>query len=295
MELRQLKIFSTAAQELNFTKAAKKLDYTQANITNQIRQLEEELNVKLFDRLGRGVILSAEGKLFLNYAQDILAQCEKAKNIVSSYNCRRVINIGSSETSCLYRLPQLLLKYRNLFPQAEIKIQTISCAQILDLLKNNRIDLGLVITRKIELPHITATELAREPLVFIVSPDHPLAQAGSLQPDRLSGECMLTTSADCGYRPAVLSMLKQCDIRPGSVMELSSVTAIKECALCGLGFAVLPKVAVENELAQGTLVELTVSRPPAAVHTQLIYHQDKWLSPVVQSFLSSLDTGYDPI
>ena len=285
MELHQLQIFCTAAQTLNFTKAAAKLGYAQSNITSQIKHLERELNIKLFERFGRGIQLTSEGKRFLHNAEIILTQCERAKEEFSPNVVRGILTIGSAETLCVYRLPQILLEYRKKYPLVEIRVQTENYHHLIELIRNNVIDVALTLTDKIEHPDMAINTLYREPMVIVTHPLHKLAHKKIVTPIDLSNECLIISEAGGGYRPIFLSMLHDYHVMPGAVMELSSVGAMKECTACGLGYTILPKIAVQDELDRDKLTALNWHGPHFNVKTQLIYHQKKWLSPIIQAFL----------
>lgn len=285
MELRQLQIFCAAAQTLNFTKAGIKLGYAQSNITGQIRQLEEELQVKLFERLGRGIQLTSEGQSFLKNAEQILHLCQIAKEEFSPRVFRGTISIGAAETLCVYRLPGLLTEYRKLYPQVEIRVQTESCDNLFSLIKANIIDAALVLTDTIRSPEMTVQILHKEKMAIVTSPLHRLARQKKITIQDFSGECLILTAPGCGYRPLILSHFKEHHIKLGSIMEFSSVGAIKECTICGLGAAILPKIAVQDELERGKLVELNWNASLPDVKTQLIYHHEKWITPALGAFL----------
>jgi len=262
------------------------LGYTQSNITSQIRNLEEELDVKLFDRLGRGIQLTSEGKRFLVNAENILAQCNRAKEEFSPEIYRGTLNIGAAETLCVYRLPRLLLEYREKYPLVEIRVQTESCTRLFELIRSNGVDVALALTGQIHQTDMLIDILHQEAMAIVVSPLHRLAGKKNIEPFDLSGECLIITSEGCGYRPIILSVLHNYQITPNTIMQLTSIGAIKECTACGLGFAVLPRIAVTDELERGKLIELNWSGPRFDVKTQLIYHQDKWISPAIRAFLT---------
>ncbi|SDE86636.1 LysR family transcriptional regulator [Sporomusa acidovorans] len=285
MEIRQLLIFVTAAQTLNFTKAAVQLGYTQANITNQIHQLEEELRVKLFERLGKGIRLTNAGRQFQNHAEAILEQCTRAKEELSPNIVKGVLKIGAAETLCVHRLPKILSEYRRRYPQVEIMVQTDSCAQLCYLLRDNCIDIGLALTNTIQQADMVVKTLYEESMAVVASPQHPLAKKQLVKPADLSGECFILTTEGCGYRPIVLAALAAHQVRPGSIMELSSVGAIKECTACGLGITILPEVAVHADLLQNKLTKISWQGTPSDVKTQLLFHKNKWLSPAIEAFL----------
>ncbi len=285
MELRQLQIFYAAAKSLNFTKAGAKLGYAQSNITGQIRQLEEELQIKLFERLGRGIQLTTDGKNFLPNVEKILQLCERAKEDFSPEIYRGTINIGAAETLCVYRLPQILTTYRKLYPLVEIRIHTESCEKLFELIKTNDIDVALALTDEIISTDLIVHTLHDECMTIVTSPLHSLALKKKVTPNDFSGQSFILTSPGCGYRPLILSMLKNFDVKPSSIMELSSVGAIKQCTICNLGISVLPRISVKNELERGELVEIKWSGPSFPVKTQLLYHHEKWITPALRAFL----------
>lgn len=293
MELRQLQMFYAAAQTLNFTKAGLKIGYAQSNITAQIKQLEDELQIKLFDRLGRGIQLTTEGKKFLQNTEQILQLCERAKEEFSPQVYRGTINIGAAETLCVYRLPQLLTTYHKLYPLVEIRVHTESCEKLSDLLRVNDIDVALVLTDEISATDLRVHTLHEESMIMVVSPLHRLADKKKIKPRDFSDENFILTSPGCGYRPLIQAMLKKHNVQTGSIMELSSVGAIKECTICGLGISILPKIAITDELQRGKLVKLDWAGPSITVKTQLIYHHEKWITPAIQAFLDLCNRPLD--
>lgn len=275
MELRQLRIFCAAAQTLNFTKAGLNLGYAQSNITGQIRQLENELQVKLFERLGRGIQLTSDGEKLLNHAKYILELCERTKEDFVPQGVRGILNIGADETICVYRLPKILTEYRKLYPQVEIRVQTESCEHFFELIKSNNIDIALVLTDKIKSQEMTVQTLNDEEMTVVASPLHPMAQKRNIKPHDLADECLIITLPGCGYRPLILSMFRENHVKPGILMELSSIGAIRQCTICGLGVAILPKITIKADLERGELIELDWSGPKIDVKAQLIYHHEK--------------------
>lgn len=285
MELRQLQTFCVSAQTLSFTKAALQLGYVQSNITSQIRQLEEDLNVKLFERFGRRLELTNEGKIFLKSAHNIVQLCQQAKEELSPGSFRGILNIGVSETLCAYRLPKFLQEYRKQYPLVEIRVQTESCNQLLELIRNNTIDIVIGLTNNIDETDMDRKILFEEKMIVVASPLHSLAKKEFIEPKDLSGECLIISPEIYGYRPIMLGMIEEYAVKPSSVMELSSAGARKECAICGLGITILPEIIAKNELEQGKLIKLDWRGPSFDVKSQLIWHKEKWLSPTLKIFI----------
>lgn len=285
MELRQLQIFCSAAETLNFTQTGSKLGYAQSNITGQILQLEQELQVKLFDRLGRRIELTHAGKLFWQNARQILALCEQAKREIAPETFNGIITIGVAETLCLYWLPEILTTYRQSYPAVEIRVQTDCLQNVIQAIRSNHIDLGLVLTDNIQEPDLEHHPLLAGTMTAVISPEHPLAQKGECHVQDLTAHCLIVTLPGCGYRPLIFSLLTAANVVPGSLMELSSVGAIKQCVRCGLGVAILPLISVLDELKHGQLQEIKLAQAQFNIRTHLLYHRKKWLSSPMQAFI----------
>ena len=285
MELRQLRIFCTAAEVLSFTKAGERLGYAQSNITEQVRLLESELKVKFFERLGRGIILTNEGEKFYESAKNILALCEEVKHQFNPTEIAGVLNIGAAETICVYHLPKILTEYRKLWPKVDIRIQTDAYEFFIDKLKLNAIDIAIVLTDEVRSLDLKATPIMDEEMTFIASPNHELAKKEIVTFKDFEKNCLIVTLTGCGYRPILFSLLEKNNVIPGSLMELSSVASIKQCTIAGLGIAMLPKIVAQKDIHRGDLVELKVKNAELDVKIQLIHHKNKWISPAMKAFI----------
>lgn len=287
MELRQLRIFATAAQLLNFTKTAQELDYAQSNVTAQIRQLEEELGVRLFERLGRSLQLTYEGGVLLRYAKKMLRLEEEAlQRVAAGTEIAGRISIGAAESLCIYRLPPLIQEYRRLYPLVDIHLEVNSCHQFPHLLRTNSIDVAFTMTRPITLSDMHTDVLVDEPMAIVASPHYKLVhQCRQLRPHDLEGESLILTEKTCGYQPLIMKMLQDSGVTIGPLLEFTSLGAIKECVMIGLGVSIIPRIAVNQEIADGRLVDFSWEGPRLGVKTQLLYHREKWISPALQAFL----------
>lgn len=286
MEIRQMVIFRDAARTLNFTKTASNLNYAQSNITSQIKSLERVLNTKLFERIGKGLVLTDDGKRFLNQAEAILEMCEQAKRGLSRDDCRGQIKVGAAETVAMHKMPGLLLKYREHFPLVDVRVITESTDNFYTLLRNNMIDLAIGLTTEVNEPDMHSKILYKEGITLVANTQHRLVRRKLIKPRDFDGETLMLPSGGCGYRTLILEHLKEHDVNFRDVMELSSVGAIKEFVASGLGLAFLPYTAVRQAIEIDKLAELKWPLEPLAANAQLIYHKSKWLSPAMQGFLT---------
>lgn len=289
MEIRQLIIFRNAARTLNFTKTAANLNYAQSNITSQIKSLERVLNTKLFERIGKGLVLTDDGKRFLNQAEAILDMCEQAKRGLNGDYCRGQIKIGAAETVAMHKMPQLLRVYKEQFPLVDVRIITESTDNFYTLLRNNMIDLAIGLTTEVNEPDMHSRILYKEALTLVANYKHRLTLRKIVKPRDFETETLMLPSGGCGYRRLTLEYLKEQDVNFRDVMELSSVGAIKEFVASGLGLAFLPYAAVKQAIEIDKLAEIKWPLEPLTANAQLIYHKSKWLSPAMQGFLRLFD------
>jgi DNA-binding transcriptional LysR family regulator len=286
LELKQLKIFQTAAQELNFTRTAEILGFAQSSITTQIKSLEEELAVPLFERLGKRVILNEAGHRFKVYADRILDLTEEAKATVGEYvEPSGTLTICASETQCTYRLPILLNRFQSRFPKVQLIFRPgISETDFQGLLAKGLIDAVLISMIPITAENLIVDALVPEPIVIVSHPDHFLANKSKVNPLDLDGQPLLVTEK-CDYRRLFEESLTEAGAQPLSKLELADVEAIKKCVMAKIGIAALPKIAVQTEVDQGRMAVLKWVGPEFPIETQLVWHKDKWMSPALKAFL----------
>lgn len=287
MEFRQLQAFLTVANTANFSRAAKLLGYAQSSITTQIQLLEQELGTKLFDRLGKRVVLTDQGQCFFTYVKQILFLADEAKEAVSSSTTLKgSITIGAPESLCATRLPMVLQEYGKRYPLVKMVLKIGSYDDFLFWLKNNSIDVALFFQRETVHPNLITFTLIAEPIIAVSKRGHPLIQKGGLEPIDLRDEMVILAEPGCSYRIILENILSAANVYLETVLEIGSIEAMKQCAISGLGITFLPRVAVEKELESGQLFDLHWIGEEFNTVIQLGYHKDKWLSPVLRAFLS---------
>lgn len=286
MDFRQLNTFLTIGKLQSFTAAANELGYAQSTITTQIKTLEEELGVKLFDRIGKNISLTHEGRKLLPYAKQMIKLSSDIKNVVfHEEKPSGTLTIGAAESLCVIRLPEILKEYRKLYPQVEVSLKFGSCADFRHYLKDSIIDVAFSLGRKIEsADFITEIEID-EPMVLLAYPGHPLITKERITPKDIENEPLILTETGCSYRAAFENILSEYNVKQNLVLETGSVQAIKQFTMSGLGITLLPKVSVEDEIKAGKLIPLNWCGPDFGVISQVIYHKDKWISPALSAFL----------
>jgi DNA-binding transcriptional LysR family regulator len=287
MEVRQLQIFRTLAEELNFTRTAEKVHTVQSNVTAQIKALEEELGSPLFDRLGRRVALTDAGRNFLPFANQALAAMEQGQRAVQSgAEPSGPLRIGAPESVLTYRLPPVLRAYRRRFPHVELTFRPYSDATLALKLEAGKFDMAIHMSDILPAASIQSMRLRTERVFLLAEANHPLASRATVKPADLAGQSLLLTEAGCGYREKLDKALALKNIRPGNVTEFSSVEAIKQCVAVGMGLGLLPAIVVARELRQRQFKALHWAGPSLDISTHVLWHKDKWISPAMAAFIS---------
>lgn len=289
MEVRQLQIFRTLAEELNFTRTAEKVHTVQSNVTAQIKALEEELGTPLFDRLGRRVTLTDAGRNFLPFASQALAAMDQGhRAIQTGAEPSGPLRIGAPESVLTYRLPQVLHAFRRQFPHVELIFVPYMCMPFALELEAGKLDMAITMTDSLPSANIKSVRLRTEQVFLLADPSHPLASKSAVKPSDLAGQNLLLTESGCSYRQKLDRMLALANIRPGNVTEFSSVEAIRECISLGMGLGLLPAIVVARELRQHHLKALKWAGPTLDIATHIIWHKDKWISPAMSAFMKTV-------
>ena len=285
MEVRQLQIFRMLAEELNFTRTAEKVHTVQSNVTAQIKSLEEELGLPLFDRLGRRVTLTEAGRRFQPFAEQALAAMEQGQRAIQSgAEPAGPLRIGAPESVLTYRLPPVLRAFRRRFPHVELIFKPYNDATLVLKLESGKFDMAIHMSDTVPNASIESMRLRTERVFLLCEPTHALASRATVKPADLAGESLLLTESGCGYRLKLDRVLALQNIRPGNVTEFSSVEAIKQCVAAGMGLALLPAIVVARELRQNQMKALHWAGPSLDIATHILWHKDKWVSPAMAAF-----------
>jgi DNA-binding transcriptional LysR family regulator len=286
MEVRQLEIFRTLAEELNFTRTAEKVHTVQSNVTAQIKALEEELGGPLFDRLGRRVTLTDAGRNFLPFAEQALCAMQQGQRAVQSgAEPSGPLRVGVPESMLAYRLPQVLRIFHRRFPHVELIFRPQYDEVLPTMLETGKLDMAVCMIEASPNPSIKSILLRSERIFLLAHPTHPLAAHRTVKPADLAGQTLLLTEGGCGYRLKLDRQMALQNIRPGNITEFSSVEAIKQCVLAGMGLGLLPAIVVARELRQHQIKALHWAGPSMDISTHILWHKDKWISPAMAAFM----------
>ena len=299
MELRQLETFRAVARELSFSRAAVGLGYVQSSVSSQVAALERELGVPLFDRLGRRIALTEAGRVMLGYSERLLELAREAGEAVAdagvgSGEITGSLSVSAPETLLTYRLPELLTVFHERYPKVRVVLKPTAVGRLVGstrrALEEGRVDVAFVLdVSSVGAQGLSAELLMEEDVSVVAPPAHALASSVIVDPSDLMGETVLLPEAPqsgCAYRGRFERQLSEGGVVPRETLEFQSIEAIKRCVSAGMGVTVLPTVAVEAELAAGTLSEL-VWHEPILVGTLVAWNEARWASPALRAFLKT--------
>jgi DNA-binding transcriptional LysR family regulator len=293
MEFRHLSTFRAVATGLSFTQAAAKLGYVQSAVTSHIKALEDELGVRLFDRLGRRIVLTHAGSQLLGYADKILQLASEVTTVIGAAGePAGPVIISAPEVLCAYRLPRVIRELHDQHPGIQPLFRASPTGALdSDLrraLANGDVDAAFVLEEDIaSTGSLNVEHLTSEPLVVVAAPQHPLARAPAVGPGDLDGVPVLLTEKGCGYRRVFERALNAAGARPAIAGEFTSGETVKRCVEAGTVIGVLALISVAAELGTGQLTALTWNGPTLALSSYLVTCQHRWVSPAHAALLEA--------
>lgn len=284
MERSQIEIFIELSKTQSFSKTGEILGFTQANISTQIKHLEEECGGPLFNRLGKKATLTQRGKCLLGYASQIMSLSNEAKNRLVQFK-DDTISIVVSESLCLSMLKDIIHSFRQLHPWVNFHI-SLSDHQAPALLQNGECDLALILKNDGYESMLNILHSKPIQIGFFCSPEfkHHHSLSNPLVLTDLEELPLIFTAPGCQYRSTLEAAFKSQKISPNIILETGSIQVIKEMTLCSLGICFLPIIAVQKEIREHQLTSLDFSFEEV-LHARLICHKDKQMSPILQDFI----------
>lgn len=281
MELRHLRYFEAVARHSHVTRAAAELHIAQPALSKQISQLERELGITLFDRIGRSLRLTEAGEALLPYARAILAQVEEARAAMAERVGLKAgrVAIGAPPTVGAHLLPPLLAAFHQRYPGITLRLHEAGIQSLLDLLEAGLTDLA-VVALPVSDELLTVTPLLNEPLVLIVSPSHPLAGRSEVAMTELRNERWILSPASYELREATLKACREAGFTPQTVMEGGETETLVRFVAAGLGVALVPALAVASFYG---VVSLTIRDQCLTRSLGLVWRSDRTASPAARA------------
>lgn len=286
MDLKNLKTFLYVAEQGSFTRAAELLEYSQSTVSFQIKQLEKELGVPLFERINHTVIMTAQGRLVMSYAQNICKLEEELhKALTNEQEISGEVRIVMANSLCSGIFNQKFVEFTKKYPGITLKVLTAGTEEMFWMLNHNEVDMVFTLDNHIyNSDYMIAYEKPVE-AHFIANCDHMFAGKASLSINELLGQPFILTEKGMSYRKLMDEALaaKSLEIKP--ILEIGNAEQICELVSCQGGLSFLPDVLTEKYVNSGKLAYLKVEDLQINVWKQLLYHKDKWITPAMEKVM----------
>jgi len=241
MDFASLQVFAAVADEGGISPAARKLHRVQSNVTTRIQQLEASLGAQLFVREKRRLHLSPAGRVFRQYAGEMLRLAGEARNAVAGDAPRGVLRIGTLEATAASRLPPLLARYHAAHPAVTVELVTGTTDALIEAVLGRRIEAAFVADCK-PSARLETLPAFREELVLVAPRSHPAVRRAT----DVRADTLIVFPTGCAYRRRLQGWLGEDGVVPDKVLELASYHAIVACVASGTGIAIVPRSVLET-------------------------------------------------
>jgi DNA-binding transcriptional LysR family regulator len=287
MEIRNITSFIKITELGSFSKAAGVLGYSQSNVTMQIKQLEQELGTKLFDRIGKSVQLTEDGRKFLKYAAKISSAAENAKRaLIPDSEPSGELRIGLLESLCITYLPQIIKEYHLLYPNVNTVIRIGTYEELSNMLNTNAIDLFWTFDTRIQKNEWSNVFEYSNKISIISSASHPFASMDTVSLSELITQPFILTENNCSYRILFENLIRNQNLELNIFLEIGNTEIIKKFVSAGIALSVLPDFTLKEERMEGKLQVVNVKDFSLVMYGQIFYHKSKWITPAITEFVN---------
>jgi DNA-binding transcriptional LysR family regulator len=285
MDFDQIETFLEVARLNSFSRAAERRFRTQPAISSQIRSLEEEVGAKLLDRSGGKVSVTASGKLFQKFAEEMVASRKAMLTAIAETERvpRGEIVVGANEGTCLHILPEVFAEFKKRYPDVGVNIKRADYAKILQSVIDNSVDFGIV-SLPVTDTRLTVVLIHRDELVIIAPPKHVLAKMKSASIAE-AAKFPLVIPKIGHTRDALDNLFYKRKLKPRYTMELDSSELLKRFVAAGAGLGFIARSNVLEDVRANTLAVLPISDAKIRRDLALVFHKDKALSRAARAFI----------
>ena len=284
ISLRQLRVFEAVARNLSYTRAADELHLSQPAVSMQVKQLEDQVGLPLFERLGKRIVLTEAGREIHHYSLIIDHSLQEMEEVIESLkgvsSGRLQIAVASTVN---YFAPRLLAAFQQRYPGIGLRLDVTNRETLVQLLESNSVDLVLMGQPPSDV-EVDAEAFMDNPLVVIAPPDHPLASERRIPASRLADEVFVMREEGSGTRQAMERFFSERGLSIRHGMQMTRNEAVKQAVRSGMGLGVVSLHTIELELETGRLVALDAEGFPDLRKWYLVWRRGKRLSPAARAF-----------
>lgn len=290
-----LKVFITVAEQRSFTNAARLLHLTPPAVSLRIKNLEKKLEIELFNRTNKHVQLTKAGEILYKNAKKLLVQYTHTLHLLEELKSSPTgpLTIGAAYTFGEYFLPNILHAFCKLYPKIEPNIIIQNSNNIISLIENHEIDLGIIVENKDQKSQFDITLYSEDEMVLVVPKNHFILYQNKLDLNLLENETWILREKGSGTRDVANLLFSQLDIKPKKIMSFGSSQTIKGSVELGMGISYLSEFIVRKEVSLGLLKTIKLERYPNKGQFYIIKMREKTPSIATKLFLDYLST-YEP-
>ncbi len=287
MDTKHLETFLMLAKEKSYSSASLQLNYAPSTLVGHMKTLEEELHVKLVERRGNSICLTADGQRFLSYAEKMLSLYAQAcGEIEHDLPVQGLLRVGAAESIGQYSMTNVFKEYATAQPSVELSIQISDCTFFPARLKNGEMDIAYLYTMDAaQIPGLTAVPLFMEELVLVAHPHHPLSGRAVITPADLANAMLMLTYPNCCYAKALKQLLAVHGVSPAAQQHMGSVSMIRNLAKQNFGVTLLPRCVVSADISAGKLQRLKWTEDPLFIQANLVYSKGQRLSAAARKLV----------
>lgn len=281
---RQLKLLEAVARHSSFTRASEELHLTQPAVSTQIKQLEDEVGLPLFEQMGKKIFLTEAGREMYEFSRNIAEQFRDIESLMDDMKgVKRGALAITATATCKYFAPYLLAEFMKQHAGVKVHLEVTNRQNVVNALQDNVPDMAIMGTPPEGIP-LSYRAFMQNPLVVIARPDHPLVKEKRIPLARLMDEHFILRERGSGTRNAVERFFQSKDVHLNTSMEMSRNEAIKHAVMAGLGLGIVSLHTLEFELDLKRIAILSVEGFPIMKEWYLVTRNGKRLSPIAQAF-----------
>ena len=290
MNTKNLITFKTILETGSFQKAADKLNYTQSTVTFQMKQLEEELSIKLFEKIGRKMELTQSGKDIMPYIDMILQGTEQIGNYGRNLSeIKGNLKLALPDSILIYTMQPFIRTFRQEAPGVQLIINSVPAGDINQAIIDGTADIGINCEKDIYPESVIHKKFGTYSVLLVASPFSDNTLLDFITPHQYKPISLICNEPDGFYQLEMNKYLKDKEIVLNPYMKVQSIEAVKRCVMNNLGIAVVPSYSVEEELKNGSLKQRNPELDEKIYNALYIYHKNKWISPQMQLALDLLE------
>ena len=296
MDIRNLRTFIRVAELNNFTKAAQSLGYSQSAVTVQMQQLETELGLPLFDRIGKNIKLNQYGLNFVDYAIRVIEAIEKAESFATeAQNMKGYIRFGLVDSILNACFISILPEFNRRYPNIDVSISVGSARDIEAKIRANELDFAYLLDYKVPRKEWVRVREEIEPIIFVANPKNRLAGRETVSFEELIGERLILMPAGEGYRYLFDDELAKRNLFAVPSIEIANTETIIRLTLEADYVTMLPVFAAREYIKSGKLAALNIPELELQQWSQLVYLKGKAITPQMQMFMDTVLELLPPI